>query len=183
MLDLDAAVLDDGKAGGARLFGRRIVAQVQLHPDDARLLVQRQRFVDGLADHFAAAEDVDDVDGLRHVRQVGIDGLAEDLLAGIDRIDRDDVIAVLDQVAHDGAAHPVARRRGADDGDGGVGGQDFTQDVVGGRVAGRRIFKNWGIHGFAAGVGNIQLFRYSITGRYRNALFVLRYPDTLLLIN
>src|SRR6185437_8401577 len=77
-----------------------------------------------------AAEDVDHVHRLGNVGELGINLLAEDLLARLPRIDRDHVIAPIEQVFERKIARPVFLRRDSDHGDGLYGVEDAADVAV-----------------------------------------------------
>ena len=125
-LDLQAAVHDDLDARPPRrLRRRRVVADAELHPH--HLGADRDRVIDDRADLVRRAEDVDQIDRLGDVAQRGVDGLAEQRLAGEAGVDRDDAVALALQVAHDEGARPVPVGRGADHRDGARPLQDAAQ--------------------------------------------------------
>jgi hypothetical protein len=129
-LDRRAAVHDDLETGGAGAFGRRLVDDAELHPDGSR--PDGDGLVDVRPRGVRAAEDVDDVD-LRAVREGGqprLAALAEDVLPGRVRIDRDDAVAAGLQEARDAVAVAVGTGRAADDGPREAGRQEVADRVV-----------------------------------------------------
>ena len=123
---------------GRLLLGLR-VRDGQLQPQgpgtDGNGLVGNRRHI------LALAENIDHVDrgfaGSLQCRcrsgQIGMDGFAQHLLAGQQRVDRHDAVAVLLQVMPDFVAGPVRFVGHADDGDGAVAFQDLA-DAVGHEV-------------------------------------------------
>src|SRR3954470_13324918 len=101
-LDRRAAVHHDLKPGGARPLGGRFVDHAELHPYGAR--ADRDRLVDVRAGGIGAPEDVDDVDALAELGHARATRLAEDLLAGGPRVDRDDSVAALLEERRDAVA-------------------------------------------------------------------------------
>src|SRR3954447_22202128 len=112
-LDRRAAVHHDREARVARPLRGGLVDHAELHPDGPR--AERDRLVDVRAGGVRAAEDVDHVDGLGELGQARAARLAQALLAGGARVDRDDrVAAVLEQLG-DAVAVAVPARGAADD--------------------------------------------------------------------
>ena len=114
-LDFRAAVHHHLESGGFGALGCLLVDDAKLHPD--RLGADENRLVDRFAGHLRAAEDVDDIDRLADLGELGPDELAMDALAGDLRIDREDAVAVVLEEPHDavrGAARAVGRTDHAD---------------------------------------------------------------------
>ena len=111
-LDLRAAVHDHFEARDLGCLRRLVVADAKLHPHD--LGADGDRIVDNSRRRGRIAEEVDHVDMIRNVAQRGVNGLAEQGLAGEARIDRDHPIAFALQVLHHEVARAVPVGGGAD---------------------------------------------------------------------
>jgi len=142
VLDLDAVVHHHIEASRARQIGGHLVFDLELHPQ-ARCTdgdgIARDR-----ADVFRLAKAIDDVDALAtvcerggSVLQRGEHGLAEDRLADVLGIDRQDAVAMLLQVGAHFVAGTVWLGRQADDGDGGA----FFEDLGNGAHGGRQVVR------------------------------------------
>ena len=90
IFDFRATVHDDLDAGGFCTRGRFVVAHGQLRPDNLGQRLERQNLVDDRRHRLRGAEDVHHVDRHRNVGEPRIGQLAENLLARLPRIDRDD---------------------------------------------------------------------------------------------
>ena len=90
-------------------------------------VLERDRLVDDRAGGFGVAEHVDHVDAARYLGEGGVTGLAEDLLAGGARVDRDHAVTLDLQVLHGEVAGPVPIGAGADHGDVAHAAQDAAQ--------------------------------------------------------
>src|SRR6056297_2335431 len=106
MLQLGAAVHHHVQAGCFGLGGGGMVDDAELHPDRPQAAGQQRldRLVDNRLGVFGAAEDIDHVDRARafgDVTQAGHRGLAEYLLAGLDRVDRNHRVAARRHVEAD----------------------------------------------------------------------------------
>ena len=127
VLDLGAAVHDDLEAGGLGLGGGFVVAHAELHPQhlEAEAVLVRDGFARHRERGVGIAEDVDHVDGRRHVGKGGVHLLAEDRLAGEPRVDGMDRVALAEEILHGEVARPRGIGRGADEGEH----ARFAQDV------------------------------------------------------
>lgn len=126
MLDVEAGVLDDEKASGARFFGSGGVRNSLLQPKNFGMHGDGRV---GYAGNFGRApEDVDDVDGDGNVFEAWVGFLAEDF--GFVGIDGDDGVA--DGLEIRGDAVGGARGVGGetDNGDGFGGAEELGDGVV-----------------------------------------------------
>ncbi len=107
ILDLGAAVLDHRKAGGAGLGCGLVMTHAELQPED--LGADPDRIVDDRRRIGRLPENLDHVGRRRELVEAGQHRLAQDLLAGIARVDRDHPIAFGLQIEHRkvGRAHVV----------------------------------------------------------------------------
>src|SRR5208337_5374017 len=95
---------------GLRALSGSVVAHAELHPDNLGAL--SDGFVGDLPGEFRAAENLHEVDRIGNGFQIGINALAQNLLSGEGRIDRDDAVALPLQIFHyeEGRAVPFLRR-------------------------------------------------------------------------
>lgn len=111
--------MDDIDAMGAERVGDGVVSDAELKPYMLGWGCHREDVFEVAGDGFAAAEDVDDVDGGVELGEGGADGVVEEGLVGVGGVDGEDAVAVLVEVGGD----VVGRSRwvgvGAEDSDGG----------------------------------------------------------------
>ena len=101
----------------ASASGRLVVAHAELHPDHLRARRERQRLLDDRQGILRGAEDVDHVDRLGNVGELGVGLAAEQFLAGEARVDRDHAVAALEQIFEGEIARPAVIGRDPDHGD------------------------------------------------------------------
>ena len=110
-LDRRAAVHGDEEPGGPGARGGGVVDHAELEPD--RLRADGDRLVHVAAGVLGAAEDVDDVDRLRHLAQRRVARPPEHL-AGV-RVDRHDVVPAREEEARHAVGGAAGIGRAADD--------------------------------------------------------------------
>src|SRR5580698_3766506 len=92
IFNFGAAIHDHSKTGFTRLRGGVLIDHAQLHPDrlESEPAFFRERLFNDTKRRIGAAENVDHVDGRRHVLERGVSRLSENLFSFNLRIDGND---------------------------------------------------------------------------------------------